>query len=58
MGVVLAVVSHGLRLLHGGAAHAAESTSALQPEYVVASVGFVGAAGGLLYWYYGRRVEY
>lgn len=43
-------------LLHGGA-HATESSATVETEYVAASIAFVGLVGGLLYWYYGRRVE-
>lgn len=46
----------GRLLLHAGE-HAAESSNAVGAEYVAASVAFVGIVGGLLYWYFGRRVE-
>jgi len=45
-------------LLHGGAqVHAAESSGGLQMEFLAVSAAVVGLAGGLLYWYYGQRVE-
>ena len=45
----------GRLVLHAGS-HAAEPSTTVQLQYVAASVAFVGIVGGLLYWYYGRRV--
>ena len=48
----------GRLLLHGGAqVHAAETSAGVQMEFLAVSAAVVGLAGGLLYWYYGQRVE-
>lgn len=46
----------GRFLLHEGThTEAAASSGAVGPEFVAASVAFVGIVGGLVYWYFGKR---
>jgi hypothetical protein len=49
-------LADGSLFLHAGS-HAAGTGSTFHWWYVAASVALVGGVGGLLYWYYGARVE-